>query len=58
VHDGCLIWRAQVPVAYMHRDPAVYSRPDEFLPERWLEGTPEHAADAYKPGAWLTFGEA
>lgn len=38
----------QVPVAHMHRDPAVYSRPDDFIPERWLEGTPEHAADKYR----------
>ena len=32
----------------MHRDPDVYSRPHDFVPERWLEGTPEHAADNYR----------
>jgi len=36
-----------------HRNPRVWSRPDEFLPERWLVG-PEHDL-APKTGAWRPF---
>ena len=37
----------------MHRSPAYWPRPDEFLPERWLVG-PEH--ELYpKKGAWRAF---
>lgn len=28
----------------VHRDPARYERPDEFRPERWIEGVPHHNA--------------
>ena len=45
-----------MPILAIHRDPAVYAEPDEFRPERWLEGTPEHAADQHTPGSWMTFG--
>jgi cytochrome P450 len=35
--------RVIVDVASLHRDPRVYDRPEEFLPERWLGGRlPEH----------------
>lgn len=36
-------------VAAIHRDPAVYERPDEFLPERFLDGVPGR-------GKYLPFG--
>jgi hypothetical protein len=46
----------QVPILAIHHDPAVYAAPDEFRPERWMEGTPEYAADQHTPGSWMTFG--
>jgi cytochrome P450 len=33
----------------VHNDPETYPKPDEFLPERFLNGTPEG-------GAWIPFG--
>ncbi|MEU4905506.1 cytochrome P450 [Streptomyces sp. NPDC044780] len=52
-----LIGSAEVPkgtfvmlnVAAIHRDPAVYERPDAFIPERFLDGTPGK-------GKYLPFG--
>lgn len=52
-----LIGSAEVPkgtfvmlnVAAIHRDPAVYERPDEFIPERFLNGT-------LGKGKYLPFG--
>lgn len=48
--DGFLVW--DVPQA-IHRDPAYWPRPDDFLPERWLvaAGDPLHPVE----GAWRPF---
>lgn len=40
----------------IHRDPDVWSKPDEFVPERWLSGAPEEATEAEKR-AWMPFGD-
>lgn len=39
------------PIWTLHRDPANFARPDEFLPERWLPGSTlkPHNRDAYVP---------
>ncbi|KAK9902164.1 hypothetical protein WJX75_006453 [Coccomyxa subellipsoidea] len=41
----------------IHHDPEIYADPELFKPERWLEGTPEYAADKQVPGKWMPFGE-
>lgn len=48
--DGFLVWANPQPV---HRDPAYWHQPDDFLPERWLveEGNPIRPVK----GAWLPF---
>ena len=46
----------QVSLCGIHRDPDVWSKPDEFVPERWIEGSPEEATDAQKK-AWMPFGD-
>ena len=34
-------------------DPVNFSRPDEFIPERWLRGCPEkHTADSFANIPW------
>jgi cytochrome P450 len=48
---------AQVPVYAIHHDPEIYTDPEVFKPERWLEGTPEYAADKHMAGKWMPFGE-
>ena len=48
--QGFLVWdNPQV----IHRDPAYWVRPDDFMPERWVEG----CEDALHPvkGAWRAF---
>ena len=47
--DGFLVWANPQPI---HRDPAYWQRPDEFLPERWLAapGDPLHPLkEAWRP---------
>ena len=48
--DTFLVWANPLPI---HRDPAYWKRPDEFLPERWLVT----ADDPLYPvkGAWRPF---
>lgn len=46
VPEGALV---MLNVAAVHRDPAVWERPDSFLPERFAHGTPEK-------GSYLPFG--
>jgi sterigmatocystin biosynthesis cytochrome P450 monooxygenase len=48
--DGFLVWANPQPI---HRDPAYWPRPDDFLPERWLvaPGDPLHPVK----GAWRPF---
>ena len=48
--DNCLIWMISHAI---QRDPAYWSQPDKFLPERWLVG-PEDALHPVK-GAWRPF---
>ncbi len=40
----------------IHRDPKVWKDPDAFIPERWLEGTPEDAARA-RVNSYMPFGQ-
>ena len=51
--DGFLVW--DNPQA-IHRDPAYWPRPDEFVPERWLvePGDPLHPG---VKGAWRPFSQ-
>eukprot|EP00884_Botryococcus_braunii_P016294 jgi/Botrbrau1/3348/Bobra.0048s0042.1 len=39
----------------IHRDPDVWDRPDEFVPERWIDGEPE--AEGRPQNAWFPFGD-
>ncbi|KAL8823174.1 MAG: hypothetical protein Q9191_006105 [Dirinaria sp. TL-2023a] len=48
--NGFLVWSDPVLV---HRDPAYWYQPDEFIPERWLVG-PEDPLHPIK-GAWRPF---
>ena len=50
--DGFLVW--DIPQA-IHRDPAYWRRPDDFIPERWLvaPGDPLHPVK----GAWRPFSQ-
>ena len=36
----------QVSICGIHRDPKVWGTPDEYTPERWVEGSPLEATDA------------
>ncbi len=47
----------QVPVMAFHHDPKIYNEPEAYKPERWMEGTPEYAADKHVQGKWMPFGE-
>ncbi len=48
----------QMPIFTLQRSEEYYGRPLEFIPERWIEGTPEEAALNKKvPGSWMAFGE-
>jgi cytochrome P450 len=48
--EGCVLWDGNWAI---HRDPALWARADEFVPERWLcadEGDPLHPVrNAYRP---------
>ena len=46
-----------MPIFTIQRDPQYFVDPLAFLPERWVEGTPEEAANKRVPGSWLAFGE-
>ena len=48
--DGLLVWSNPVPI---HRDPAYWQQPDDFIPERWLVG-PDSPLHPVK-GAWRPF---
>ena len=54
---SALMHAAQMPVYTIQRDPANFEDPDAFIPERWVEGTPESAANKRLPGSWISFGE-
>ncbi|EIE20794.1 cytochrome P450 [Coccomyxa subellipsoidea C-169] len=45
-----------VSLCGIHRDPDVWDKPDEFVPERWVPGAPEEATEAQKR-AWMPFGD-
>eukprot|EP01024_Parvocaulis_polyphysoides_P018129 TRINITY_DN179_c1_g1_i1.p1 TRINITY_DN179_c1_g1~~TRINITY_DN179_c1_g1_i1.p1 ORF type:complete len:533 (-),score=66.82 TRINITY_DN179_c1_g1_i1:400-1797(-) len=40
----------------MHRDPTIWSKPEEFIPERFLEGDAEYVLDKIHPFAYMPFG--
>ena len=42
----------QISIYHLHRNPAVWQKPDEFIPERWADGGP---ADLHRY-AYLPFG--
>ncbi|CAL5225498.1 g8326 [Coccomyxa viridis] len=44
---GCAVYA-------LHRDPKYWQDPDSFLPDRFMEGTPE--SKAVNPDAWVPFG--
>lgn len=48
--EGCHVWNLML---VLHHNPAVWVRPDEFLPERWLV-TPDDPLYPTK-GAWRAF---
>ncbi|CAK0764599.1 hypothetical protein CVIRNUC_003174 [Coccomyxa viridis] len=45
-----------VSICGIHRDPKVWGNPDEYTPERWVEGSPLEATDAQKK-AFMPFGD-
>ncbi|MGI9196008.1 MAG: cytochrome P450 [Candidatus Nanopelagicales bacterium] len=49
---------ALVPVWVLQRDARWWDRPDEFIPERWLDadGKVDERQPGQPPGAWLPFG--
>jgi hypothetical protein len=48
----------QMPIFTLQRSEEYYGKPQEFIPERWIEGSPEEAALNKKvPGSWMAFGE-
>ena len=47
----------QVPVLAFHHSPKIYRNPEAFVPERWMEGTPEYALDSQVQGKWMPFGD-
>ena len=48
--------RVQVSICGIHRDPKVWGNPDEYIPERWVEGSPLEATDVQKK-AFMPFGD-
>ena len=46
----------QVSICGIHRDPKVWGNPDEYIPERWVEGSPLEATDVQKK-AFMPFGD-
>jgi cytochrome P450 len=46
-----------MPIYTIQRDAENFEDPDAFIPERWVEGTPEAAANKRIPGSWMAFGE-
>ncbi|EQC39522.1 hypothetical protein SDRG_02960 [Saprolegnia diclina VS20] len=47
VPKSAMVW---VDVAAIHRNPAYWTRPDEFVPDRFIEGTDIHSADLHLRG--------
>lgn len=45
----------QVNIYGMQRDSSVWQDAEAFIPERWIEGTPE--ASSRPPIGWLAFGD-
>lgn len=46
---------SQVDAYGMHHNPKYWDHPEDYLPERFIEGTPEYARVANR-NAWLPFG--
>jgi cytochrome P450 family 135 len=47
-----------LPFPLLHRDPAAFPEPDEFRPQRWLDGTPDQRTYApFGDGARRCLGE-
>ena len=47
----------QMPIFTIQRSSEYFEDPLVFIPERWVEGTPEEAANRRVPGSWMAFGE-
>jgi len=45
-----------VSICGIHRDEKIWGNPNEYIPERWVEGSPQEATDAQKK-AWMPFGD-
>lgn len=52
--EGFLVWENPQAV---HRDPAYWSRPDEFVPERWLVAADDDPSLHQTKGAWRPFSQ-
>ena len=56
LHGKCFC-AMQVPVLAFHHSPEIYRNPEAYVPERWMEGTPEYAQDSQVQGKWMPFGD-
>ncbi len=45
----------QVSTWSIHRDPDTWKDADDFIPERWIDGTPE--SEGRPANAWYPFGD-
>ena len=56
LHGKCFC-AMQVPVLAFHHSPEIYRNPEAYVPERWMDGTPEYAQDSQVQGKWMPFGD-
>ena len=49
------LW-VQVSICGIQRDEKIWGNPEEYVPERWVEGSPLEASEAQKK-AFMPFGD-